>query len=223
MLKASLRERKFAITKQRLLNEAVDRIRDRPLSEISVKELCEAAQVSEATFFNYFPRKTDLLVYYTQLWELKLCWHAWQMARTHSAIEIINELFLISARQIENEPELMTEIISYLGGLRQPLEYDALTYAERKLAYGEFANIENIKSDSIFTIFTPLLGQAVENGELPEGADPKTLQLLLNSILFGAPFMLAASHPQGIQDLYRYHLDTLWAGVRSRQPVLVLD
>src|SRR5215210_4290457 len=76
----SLRERKFAKTKLALLRAAVTRLEQKRLSEITVKELCEHVQVSEATFFNYFPRKDDLLHYFTRIWTLEVLLHARQAA-----------------------------------------------------------------------------------------------------------------------------------------------
>lgn len=57
----SLREKKYAKTKLALLDAATERIGEKTFDAISVKELCEQAEVSEATFFNYFPKKQDLL------------------------------------------------------------------------------------------------------------------------------------------------------------------
>jgi hypothetical protein len=71
-----LRQRKYARTKLALMNAALERLKDKSLEEISVRELCEEAEVSEATFFNYFPSKTDLLVYFVQLWTIEAGWHA---------------------------------------------------------------------------------------------------------------------------------------------------
>ncbi len=46
------RARKLAQAKQALLAAAVERLDRRTLDEIPVQELCDAAQVSPASFFN---------------------------------------------------------------------------------------------------------------------------------------------------------------------------
>ena len=70
--KPGLRERKFARTRLKLAQALVKRLQQASLEEIVVRDLCDDVEISEATFFNYFPRKLDLLDYYTQLWMLEL-------------------------------------------------------------------------------------------------------------------------------------------------------
>ena len=59
---SKLRQRKFARTRLALAGALSKALVQQTLSEVSVKALCREAEVSEATFFNYFPRKEDILV-----------------------------------------------------------------------------------------------------------------------------------------------------------------
>lgn len=70
----TLREKKFARTKLALMRAAVARLRVKSFNDVTVKELCEEAQVSEATFFNYFPKKDDVLRYFIQIWMVEVTW-----------------------------------------------------------------------------------------------------------------------------------------------------
>ena len=88
-----LRQRKFARTKLGLLEAAMAAIRDRPLDEVTVRELCEAVEISPAGFFNYFPKKTDLLVYYVQLWSIEMAWHGRRLAEQRGGLAAIEEVF----------------------------------------------------------------------------------------------------------------------------------
>ena len=69
------RDRKLAQTRLALLTALRERLAERPLEEINVRELAEAADVSEATFYNHFPTKTDLAIYFVQLWSVDTGWH----------------------------------------------------------------------------------------------------------------------------------------------------
>ena len=71
-----LRQRKFARTKLALLDATLESLRSRSLDEVRVADLCAAADISPASFFNYFPQKADVLVYHVQLWSLEIAWHA---------------------------------------------------------------------------------------------------------------------------------------------------
>jgi AcrR family transcriptional regulator len=56
-----LRERKKQQTRQRIADSARDLFADRGFERVRVAEVAQAAGVSEATVFNYFPTKEDLI------------------------------------------------------------------------------------------------------------------------------------------------------------------
>ncbi|MFF9346373.1 TetR/AcrR family transcriptional regulator [Streptomyces sp. NPDC014734] len=58
----SLRERKKAQTRRRLLAAATELFSERGFDKVSVAEIAEAAEVSKMTVFNYFASKEDLVL-----------------------------------------------------------------------------------------------------------------------------------------------------------------
>ena len=82
---SALRTRKFARTRLTLARALAQALAAQSLSEVPVKALCQQAEVSEATFFNYFPRKQDLMTYLAHLWLLELSWHAQSAAAAASS------------------------------------------------------------------------------------------------------------------------------------------
>ncbi len=58
----SLRERKKQATRLLLMETALDLFEERGFESVSVAEIAEAAEVSKATVFNYFPAKEDLVL-----------------------------------------------------------------------------------------------------------------------------------------------------------------
>ncbi len=56
-----LRERKKAKTREAILREAFRLFRERGYSATTVEQIAEAAEISPATFFRYFPAKEDLI------------------------------------------------------------------------------------------------------------------------------------------------------------------
>ncbi len=109
----SLRERKFARTRLALAEIVTHHLENAPLDALSVKALCERAQISEATFFNYFPRKDDLVAYLDKLWSLELNWYGRQAAAQQQGLAVIEALFRYTAIQVQKKPGLMGEIIAY--------------------------------------------------------------------------------------------------------------
>ncbi len=58
----SLRERKKQATRTLLMDTALSLFEERGFENVSVAEVAEAAEVSKATVFNYFPTKEDLVL-----------------------------------------------------------------------------------------------------------------------------------------------------------------
>ena len=112
-LRPSLRERKFAKTRLALADAASRHLEAAPFETLSVKSLCERVQISEATFFNYFPKKEDLIVYLDRLWTLELNWYGQQAMRQHQGLSVIDALFRYTSIQIQKKPGLMGEIIAH--------------------------------------------------------------------------------------------------------------
>ncbi|WP_431924826.1 TetR family transcriptional regulator [Nonomuraea jabiensis] len=61
MAEIGLRERKKARTRETILREAFRLFRERGYTVTTVEQIAEAAEISPATFFRYFPTKEDLV------------------------------------------------------------------------------------------------------------------------------------------------------------------
>jgi AcrR family transcriptional regulator len=211
----SLRERKFARTRLALAEIVTHHLENAPLDALSVKSLCERAQISEATFFNYFPRKEAIVVYLDKLWSLELNWYGLQVAGQQKGLSVIEALFRYAAIQIQKKPGLMGEIIAYQARERTRTALPDITPAERFLAFRDLAGIEDIGADSLESVFRRALQQAVDQGELPPNTLPAAAMLGLASIFYGVPLAIQQTNPAAIGPMYRQQLALLWAGLRS--------
>jgi AcrR family transcriptional regulator len=213
--KPTLRERKFARTRLSLAEAATQHLNSAPLETLSVKALCEKVQISEATFFNYFPRKDDLVAYLDKLWSLELNWFGNQAARQQQGLAVIEALFRYTAIQIQKKPGLMGEIIAYEARDREHAPRPEITAAERALAFPDLEGIGDVNSDSLETLLKNALLQAMTAGELPENTLLPAAMVGLVSVFYGVPLAVQHSNPASIGALYRQQLELLWAGLRT--------
>jgi AcrR family transcriptional regulator len=218
----SLRERKFAKTKLALLQAAVARMRDKRLDEIPVKELCDEAEVSEATFFNYFPKKNDLLHYLIRVWTIEVAWQARAAVGECAGLEFIERVFEYTGRKLADHPRLMLEIISHMALDPHPTACTAsrpeLTLVERLQAFPECEGVECMPELTLPDMFRRPLERAVECGELPRTTEIDEALLALLGIFFGLPLLLGNREPARIRPGYQKQLKVLWAGLRCSGP-----
>jgi AcrR family transcriptional regulator len=211
----SLRERKFARTRLALGDAATRHLEADSFETLSVKALCERVQVSEATFFNYFPRKEDLIIYLDRLWTLELNWYGRQAAQQHKGIAVIEALFRYTAIQIQKKPGLMGEIIAHEARARVRNPGIEITPAERMIAFSDLEGIEQLPDDSLESLLRNSLQAAIDQGELPANTAIAAAMVALVSIFYGVPLAMQHANPAAIGAMYRQQLALLWAGLRT--------
>src|SRR5215471_13123263 len=202
-LRLPLREKKFARVRLAILSAVLRLMQERSLAEISVREICELAQVAQATFFNYFPNKEDVLVYYMRLWSIPVTLQCRAVAARRSVLDAVVAVFDYTAREMEQYPRLMFEIIAYLAHATEPPHPPTLTRAERLLTFPDLPGAEEVEPQSIDELFTAQLKQAVRAGELPSSLETEAVALLLKTIFYGVPL---ATRREGVHTIRRaYH------------------
>jgi AcrR family transcriptional regulator len=209
--KSGLRERKYARTKLALVDALIDALKKASMADISVKALCNTAEVSEATFFNYFDKKSDLLNYYIHLWILEMGWHTHQV--NEQGLVVIDAMFERAARRFQQHPGLMGEVIAYQASQREKSETIELSMAERLLAFPDKKGVEVLPIAGLDTVWGSNVQYAIEQGDLPENTHLPTVMVGLVSIFYGVPMTLLVSSPGAIATMYRHQLTIFWAGI----------
>ncbi len=216
-----LRERKYAQTKIALTREMVKHLNmQKKLRDIAVKDLCEAIPVSEVTFYNYFPKKTDMLVYLWQLWHLESAWHLQEWEKTKRNLEIIETYFEFTARGIEQYPWVLGEALAFFMQKREKFRFAELTVAERLLAYPELPGIETIDIPERPTqkaMLYSYVTRAIAGGELPKATDPDMVTNMLIAILSGVMMTVLETASGQMRSTYHRMLHFLWQGVRAEE------
>jgi AcrR family transcriptional regulator len=214
--KISLRQRKYAQTKIALAKAAEERIRYNRLDEISVRELCDTIPVSEVTFYNYFPQKSDLLLYIMQLWQLEIHWYLHKWEPEKSNLEQIEAFFEFAGQGFEEYPLVMNEILAFFVQRRGDVCFEELSVAEKLVAYPELKGIEHIqiprypKQEGILKV---QIQRAIATGELPKELSADSVSNMLGIILLGGLMTLHEKNPTQIRATYRWMLKMLWKGL----------
>jgi len=212
-----LRERKYALTKFAILDAAIEKLHDKPLSEISVSEICKMVPISEVTFYNYFPKKSDLVNYFMQLWSIDLLWHI-NKNKIKPGLAVIEEIFEYNAKVVEESPNIMAEILIMIAHRRQEIIFKELQRAERLLFAAKIKCPEEIEERNLDEIILPNIQIACKKKELPKNVEPKKVFLSLLSILYGVPMSILyttyTNVHKKILSLYRIQLQNLWQALR---------
>ncbi|MCW7468084.1 TetR/AcrR family transcriptional regulator [Leptospira kanakyensis] len=211
LLRFPLKERKFAKTRTNLIFAFLSEFESKDFDSIKIKDLCEIAEVSEPTFYNYFPEKGDLLLHYIQIWGLQVSVFAKEMKLSESGWGLLSALFRYTAKESKKNPRILLEIISFQAKNKRTLHQSRLTGAERVLIFPNTAGIEELNADGVEGIIQKALSIAAKNGELPESTDWKSFGMVLGSCFFGVP-ILAFQLNQNLEKLWLDSLSYLWRG-----------
>lgn len=217
--KIPLREKKYFKTRIQLARALRAELEKVSLEDLNVRELCEEVEISEATFYNYFPKKSDLLAYLSQLWSVELAWHGQQAlaqaAAGGSHLAVIQAVFERAAQQFQPAPGAAGELIAWQARTRQRQAPEPLAENERRLAFPELPGIESLEDQRLEQVFALALQRAIDRDELPRNAHLPTTMVALISIFYGVPLALRLGNPAGIGAMYRQQLSLLWAGLKA--------
>jgi len=205
----SLREKKHARTKIALMNAFTGRLRNSRFEDISIKEVCKSVEVSEGTFFNYFPEKIDVITYYVNLMTMKVIWKARQKAPNGKYIALINAFFKELADEFA-KINIKYEIISIIVVQHEKPKKAAISDIEKHLVFPDLAGIEDISPLLIDEFFRECMEEALKNGELPGSVNIDNAMVSLMTIMVGTMIAVKFSDIKNIKYQYIRQLQILW-------------
>ena len=114
-IEPSRRERKKDETRRRIFLAAVDLFREKGYEHTTVDDITEKADVGKGTFFNYFPRKTEVLAYLSDSRLLAIQENAEALlAEGRPAREKLLGLLTSMAEPYDEDPDLARYVLSEL-------------------------------------------------------------------------------------------------------------
>ena len=211
-----LRERNFARRRLRVLAAVLDLTAHRPLADVSVREICETVEISQGTFFNHFPSKDAVLVYYMRLWSIRAAARA-RAAAARSGWAALRAVFASTADEIEAHPSVMFEIITLVAQATAPPAPLPISRAERLLAFPDLPDVEAVEPVPVDALLAEGLAAAMHHGELPRTTDQALATRLLTALFYGVPLASRAEGIAAIRPAYEAGLRTFRVAFR-REP-----
>jgi len=212
----SLREKKYARTKVGLMNAFVERLRSKRFDDISIREVCQEAEIAEGTFFNYFPEKIDVISYFLYLTTLKMIWKAQKTTPEKKYLPLINSLFSQVSERLDNN-NVIYEIISVLLVQAQKPKKVEISGFEKKLAFPDCAGIEKTPAVIMDEWLKECVTLALKNGEMPSKTNVDDTVTSLMTILTGTMLSTRFNHKNSRDYHYIRQLKALWKGLGVRE------
>lgn len=212
----SLREVKHARTKIALMKAFIEHLRHASFENVSIKDVCRRAEISEGTFFNYFPEKIAVVTYYVNLMTIKLIWKVRQKDFQGRNIFLINAFFEEMAAEF-SVINIKYELISIMLIQRAKPQKTAISAVEKQIFFPDLAGIEAIEAILPEEFFRECLAAALKNGELPEKVDLANVLISLKTIMVGAMIAIKFSDVRSLKDQYMRQLAMLWRDVGAKQ------
>lgn len=208
----SLREKKHARTRLSIVKAFVRRLRTSRYDDISIRELCRSMEISEGTFFNYFPEKLDIINYYMTLLLLKIVWVGRREIPPGRPLDLIDEVFVKLAAELHNA-NLGYQLISIMVNQQERPKGIDIPPLEKQLAFPRYPGIENSPTIDINHFFNDCLREARRQGDLSDSADSADIVVSLMTIMGGT--LLAAKFEKIEDTAYHYsrQLRLLWKGL----------
>lgn len=209
-----------ARTRVALVEALLPELAQRPLDDVPVGVLAKSAGISQATFFNHFPSKPDLLTHFIQLWGLRVGAQARVVRRTHdSALAAIEALFRSTAEQVAESPGVMLEIIAHQARMPASLEVPEVELVERLLWLPGEPDVMALSDRGLGGLLPVLIQEAIAAGELPPHTSVPGATLAAASTFFGVPLLVGRTDAPSVGALYQQQLTLLWAGLRNSVPL----
>ena len=200
-----LRERKYATQKLKILDAFDEKLKEKSLADISVKEIALTLDISEMTFFNYFKTKREVLVYFIELWSLEM-----QLKiENKQPLEAIYLVFEETAKLIENNYQLFMEIISAMALYGMPKKDIAIGRAERLLRFG----VETHHTEGGFReLILPLL----QESNVPKNMESFVYTALHNTLI-STPLLMKCQEFGSLKERYFEQIDYLLKEIKHEQ------
>lgn len=201
-----LRELKKAKNKIALYEASLSLMEDRMFSQVMLEDICKRAEISKVTFFKFYQRKEDVLIYFMRVW------------LTERIIEIDNQgkkgfqafrhLLLHIAEENKVRPGMMPSLISFLAEQNMQPCMPELSPAEVSLLFPGQEE-EGSQSPNMFALFLRFMEEEEQSGNLNKHLTLEQAVQICFTIFYGAFLTAQLYNSPEIGHFYETHLRLL--------------
>lgn len=203
-----LRELKKAKNKIALYEAGIALMRDRKFSEVLLEDICRAAEISKVTFFKFYQRKEDVLIYFMRIWLTERIIEIKQEGK--SGLEAFRHLLDRVVQEHEIRPGIMPSLISFLAEVNMQPCMPELSEAEVTLLFPGQEEIGRSSPD-MYRLFHHFMTTEAEAGRLNPAMSVEQAVEFCFTVFYGAFLTAQLYGSMDIGSVYENHLRLLVA------------
>ena len=209
----SLRAKKMAKQKYAIAQAFAKQLESEGYEDVIIKDLCSQVEISEGTFYNYFPRKLDVVLYIMDCLFIRVAWQVMQLPEEMAVKDKVYRFFEMATKEIQH-PNVLVQFISV--GVAHKIYQEKVVLSPLEIAFLlDSDTLVEIPYCSIFDFFEALIKESKERGELPKTCRVKDAVAAQVITFLGG--LLVKENPQygNLKDVWKGHLDIVWKGLEG--------
>ncbi len=202
----SLRELKKAKNKIALYEAGISLMRDRMFSQVMVEDICKRAEISKVTFFKFYQRKEDLLIYFMRVWLTQRMIEI--DAEGKKGFQAFRHLLSQVAQEHHVRPGMMPSLISFLAEQNMQPCMPELSPAEVSLLFPRHEEAGS-QSPNMYALFQQFMKEEDQVGKLNKALTLEQAVQVCFTIFYGAFLTAQLYNSTDIGRFYETHLGLL--------------
>lgn len=208
----SKRELNAAKIRFEILEYVLKECEHRNFEKVQVIEICKYAKISKVTFFKYFTRKEDILLYYKSVITLKIIIELRQKGL--EGLAALNFVVQHFSHEYSSRPSLILGLIHYFTNSTQYIKPFSIKPAERKLLFKEIDS-DNYEIISFDQLIEQQMLDIVFKKQTTLSSDPKYLTEIFTSTLYGALIVFRMNNNDNISMFLFQVLGAVFPGIKG--------
>ena len=207
-----IRKEKAARLKVQVLDHTLKLIGKKSFDDLYVDDLCAKVKISKVTFFKYFPKKEDVLLYYFRIWCLN---RAVELRdKKKEGLQGVYYVFDKLSEECENRPGLMQSLIGYLSDFKRPPKPFPVKAEEKHLLFPSVPDINAVEILAVDQIVEKFVLEAIFRKEITRSTSTRDITNLLMTIFYGSIVAAHVGQINPIRIFFRKNLDMVMRGLQ---------